>query len=255
MFATDTMADHLELERTVWSLGRCLDECDFDGLRQLFTADATVTTAATATGHDALVEQARRRHSRDDGIQHIITNLITDVDVLGGQDPAPGVTEQHEVVPIQPECLADLLHLVDEPVQVPQRRLVRLVAEPGAELVVVVVLDPRGGQVAVTRLEVLVGRSRPAVQQQHPQVRMVADPLDPDLVRTLRRIDRDLPRAAAQHVVPAGIIQIAAHRPLRPVPADATRVELPGWHLCQRGTCRSARVRPVRPGLSTAASG
>jgi len=80
MFATDAMADHLELERTVWSLGRCLDERDFDGLRELFTADATVTTAATATGHDALVEQARRRHSRDDGIQHIITNLITDVD-------------------------------------------------------------------------------------------------------------------------------------------------------------------------------
>jgi SnoaL-like domain len=80
MFATDTIADHLELERTVWSLGRCLDERDFDGLRELFTADATVTTAATATGHDALVEQARCRHSRDDGIQHIITNLITDVD-------------------------------------------------------------------------------------------------------------------------------------------------------------------------------
>ena len=74
------LADRLELERAVWSLGRCLDERDFDGLRELFTADATVTTAATANGHDALVEQARRRHSRDDGIQHIITNLITDVD-------------------------------------------------------------------------------------------------------------------------------------------------------------------------------
>jgi SnoaL-like domain len=73
-------ADQLELERTVWSLGRCLDERDFDGLRQLFTADATVTTAATARGQDAVVEQARRRHSQDDGIQHIITNLITDVD-------------------------------------------------------------------------------------------------------------------------------------------------------------------------------
>jgi SnoaL-like domain len=72
--------DQLELERTVWSLGRCLDERDFDGLRQLFTADATVTTAATATGLDAVVEQARRRHSQDDGIQHVITNLIADVD-------------------------------------------------------------------------------------------------------------------------------------------------------------------------------
>jgi len=60
-------------------LGRCLDEREFDGLRQLFTADATVTTRETARGHDALVDQARRR-TRDDGFQHIITNLITDLD-------------------------------------------------------------------------------------------------------------------------------------------------------------------------------
>jgi SnoaL-like protein len=74
------LADHLELERTVWTLGRCLDERDFDGLRQLFTADATVATGETASGHDALVEQARHRHSRDDGIQHIVSNLIIDLD-------------------------------------------------------------------------------------------------------------------------------------------------------------------------------
>ena len=76
----DALADRLELERTVWSLGRCLDERDFDGLVRLFTADATVTTAATARGRDAVIEQARRRHSQHDGIQHLITNLITDVD-------------------------------------------------------------------------------------------------------------------------------------------------------------------------------
>jgi SnoaL-like domain len=80
MFDTGTLADRLELERTVWTLGRCLDERDFDGLRQIFAVDATVTTAQTATGQDTLVEQARRRHSRDDGIQHIITNLIVDLD-------------------------------------------------------------------------------------------------------------------------------------------------------------------------------
>lgn len=44
MLDIDTLADQLELERTVWTLGRCLDERDFDGLRQLFTCDATVTT-------------------------------------------------------------------------------------------------------------------------------------------------------------------------------------------------------------------
>jgi hypothetical protein len=77
---THPLADQLEVERTVWTLGRCLDEGDFDGLRQIFTADATVTTGETASGHDALVEQARRRHSADAGVQHIISNLIIDLD-------------------------------------------------------------------------------------------------------------------------------------------------------------------------------
>jgi len=80
MLGTDTLADRLELERIVSLLGRCLDERDFDGLRQLFNADATVTTGETAHSHDALVEQARRRHTRDASIQHIITNLIIDFD-------------------------------------------------------------------------------------------------------------------------------------------------------------------------------
>jgi SnoaL-like domain len=80
MYDTGTLADRMELQQVIWTLGRCLDERDFDGLRQIFTTDAAVTTRETASGLDALVDQARRRHSRDDGIQHIITNLITDVD-------------------------------------------------------------------------------------------------------------------------------------------------------------------------------
>jgi SnoaL-like domain len=77
--AAASVADRLELEQVVWTLGRSLDERDFEGLRRLFTADATVTTAKTASGHDALVEQARRRHTLDDSVQHIITNLIIDL--------------------------------------------------------------------------------------------------------------------------------------------------------------------------------
>ena len=60
---TISLADQLELERVVWTMGRCLDERDLEGLRHLFTADATVITGETANGHNALVEQARRRHS------------------------------------------------------------------------------------------------------------------------------------------------------------------------------------------------
>ncbi len=75
------LADRLQIDQQISTLGRCLDERDFEGLRDLFTPDATVTTpGGTATGHDALVDQARRRHSRDDGIQHLITNLLVDQD-------------------------------------------------------------------------------------------------------------------------------------------------------------------------------
>jgi 3-phenylpropionate/cinnamic acid dioxygenase small subunit len=75
------LADRFDIERLISSLGRLLDERDFDGLRALFTEDAIVTTpGGTATGHDALVDQARRRHSDDAGIQHVITNLLVDRD-------------------------------------------------------------------------------------------------------------------------------------------------------------------------------
>ena len=77
----DLLLDRQEITDLVSALGRCLDERDFDGLRELFTADASATTpGGTSTGHDALVEQARRRHSSDQGIQHVITNVLIDLD-------------------------------------------------------------------------------------------------------------------------------------------------------------------------------
>jgi hypothetical protein len=76
-----TVIDRLDIERTIFSLGRCLDERDFEGLRELFTSDGSVSTpGGDVTGHDALVEQARARHSNDEGIQHLITNLLIEQD-------------------------------------------------------------------------------------------------------------------------------------------------------------------------------
>ena len=40
--------------------------------------------------------------------------------VLDGEDPAPRLAVEDEVVPVQPERQADLLHLVDETVDLPQ---------------------------------------------------------------------------------------------------------------------------------------
>ena len=73
--------DRLDIERTIFSLGRCLDERDFEGLRELVTPAGSVSTpGGEVSGHDALVEQARLRHSSDDGIQHLITNLLIEQD-------------------------------------------------------------------------------------------------------------------------------------------------------------------------------
>jgi len=40
----DLATDHFAIERLIFSVGRCLDERDFDGLRALFTDDASVST-------------------------------------------------------------------------------------------------------------------------------------------------------------------------------------------------------------------
>jgi 3-phenylpropionate/cinnamic acid dioxygenase small subunit len=81
METTTRLTDRLAIEEIISRLGRCLDERDFEALRELFTADASAATpGGTSTGHDALVNQARRRHSADDGIQHVITNLLIEQD-------------------------------------------------------------------------------------------------------------------------------------------------------------------------------
>ncbi len=74
------MSDRNDIIDLVSTLGRHLDERTFDGLRALFVTDATVSTpGGTVTGHDALVEQARSRHTAPQGIQHVITNTLADI--------------------------------------------------------------------------------------------------------------------------------------------------------------------------------
>jgi hypothetical protein len=73
------LLDRLEIEALVSRLGSHLDERTFDGLRDLFTADAAVETpSGAAGGHDAIVEQARARHAAPKGLQHMITIVLVD---------------------------------------------------------------------------------------------------------------------------------------------------------------------------------
>lgn len=81
---TTTTADLLdrdEIATLVHRLGACLDEGRVEDLRTLFTADAVASTpGGVADGIDALVAQASRNHSPDDGIQHLISGVLVDRD-------------------------------------------------------------------------------------------------------------------------------------------------------------------------------
>jgi hypothetical protein len=72
--------DRNEITDLVYRLGVCLDEGRFDDMRELFVEDATVRTpGGVAEGREALIAQARRNHRPQDGIQHVIANLLVDI--------------------------------------------------------------------------------------------------------------------------------------------------------------------------------
>jgi hypothetical protein len=74
---------HHEIATLVHRLGRCLDEGDFDELRTLLTDDATATTGGgRSEGAEAVVTQARRNHGAVP-VQHVITDVLVDLDADG----------------------------------------------------------------------------------------------------------------------------------------------------------------------------
>jgi hypothetical protein len=76
--------DRHEIETLVHRVGAALDDGRFDDLRLLYTDDAVVRTpGGVSEGIDALVAQAARTHSPDDGIQHLITGVLIDLDPGG----------------------------------------------------------------------------------------------------------------------------------------------------------------------------
>jgi hypothetical protein len=82
---TDTavrqLLDREEIARLVGRLGVALDEGRFEDMRALLAEDATVRTpGGTSEGRDAVVAQAALNHPVDQPIQHVITNLVVDLD-------------------------------------------------------------------------------------------------------------------------------------------------------------------------------
>ncbi|MFG1797287.1 nuclear transport factor 2 family protein [Nocardia sp. NPDC049149] len=75
------MLDRNEITVLIDRLGRSLDEGRFEDLRAIYTADATAKTpGGRAAGIDALIAQASRNHSADRKIQHVISNVLIDLD-------------------------------------------------------------------------------------------------------------------------------------------------------------------------------
>jgi hypothetical protein len=78
------LTDRNEITDLVYRLGVALDECGFEEMRSLLTEDATASTpGGTARGRAALVAQAERNHPPDERIQHVITDVLVDLDGEG----------------------------------------------------------------------------------------------------------------------------------------------------------------------------
>jgi hypothetical protein len=78
------LLDRDEIARLVYRLGVALDEGRFEELRSIFTPDATASTpGGKASGIDAVVAQAARNHTPDARTQHVIANVLTDIDGSG----------------------------------------------------------------------------------------------------------------------------------------------------------------------------
>lgn len=77
----ETLIERDEITRLVYRLGECLDDGRFEEMHSLFVEDATASTpGGVAEGRDAVVAQASRNHRPEDGIQHVITNVLVDLD-------------------------------------------------------------------------------------------------------------------------------------------------------------------------------
>jgi hypothetical protein len=76
-----TLADRAEITDLFVTLGRCLDEHDFDGLKAVLTEDVVGTTpGGTREGRDALIAQARANHQDYERLVHQFSSVLVEVE-------------------------------------------------------------------------------------------------------------------------------------------------------------------------------
>jgi hypothetical protein len=75
------LQDRTEITDLVSRLGACLDEGRFDDMRSLMVEEVTARTPGGAKeGRDAVVGLARKNHRPEWGQEHVITNVLVDLD-------------------------------------------------------------------------------------------------------------------------------------------------------------------------------
>jgi hypothetical protein len=79
--AVRDLIDRMEIADLVTRLGMALDEGRFDEMAELLVEDATARTpGGRAEGRAAVVAQARKNHRADLAIQHVISDVLVDLD-------------------------------------------------------------------------------------------------------------------------------------------------------------------------------
>ena len=79
--AVAELVERDEITRLVYRLAAYLDEGRFDDMRNLFVDDVVASTpGGVAEGIDAVIAQASRNHSPDHGIQHLVANVLVDLE-------------------------------------------------------------------------------------------------------------------------------------------------------------------------------
>lgn len=77
---TSTLDAHNQITTLVSRLGAALDERDFEQIRQICSEDVTLETpGGKSAGHEAVIAQADRIHARHQRTQHVLTDIIVDV--------------------------------------------------------------------------------------------------------------------------------------------------------------------------------
>jgi hypothetical protein len=121
------------------------------------------------------------------------------------------MAHEHKIAGIQAECDPHLLDLTHKSLDVPECRILGVVAISRTELVVVIVFDAGTGKIAVGRFKVFVCRTGTPVQEKDFEGRIIPDALGPNMEGAERGFYGNTPRTTRPGIVSAGLVEVGRH--------------------------------------------